>query len=467
MKIRFLLFYFLFICFALTSCSDKNKPDYPEDQTTTRWIEQTMRLKYLWYKKIPDAEKLNFNLSPKDFFSSLLWKEDGKTRNGTHYYYSTIVDLSEGKARSLRQTEYSYGFDFTVYIDRNNNGFAHVLYVVPNSPASEAGIKRGDWIIQVNGKNLTNTNYTVLFGDEACELTVGYWDAAIQNIRLYPTDIHLSAARPVEDDPVHYYDTIHHAGKKIGYLVYNHFTDGKKEGDKSYDNKLRQISNQFKQDGIEEFILDLRYNNGGLLSSAQILCSILAPESTLGKSLGYMEFNDNNPKKIPEREDIPVNRSHLGTGSNLNLSTVYILVTSSSASASEMVINSLDPYMKVVTIGTKTEGKNVGSRSYKSKDNLWELHPIICSICNSEGYGDYSNGIMPKHVVDETSWTENRDWSDFLPLGDKDELLLKTALNLIENPATPSSAEPRADSEVKQLLFNSIERRSTNGVIIE
>ncbi|KAA6310940.1 hypothetical protein EZS27_037843, partial [termite gut metagenome] len=357
------------------------------------------------------------------FFNSLLSNEDGKQRNGKHYYYSTLKDLSKtANTRGLQQTDHSYGFDFALYKFGNTVSTAAtyaalVLYVVPNSPAERAGLERGAWILNVNGKTITEANYNMLYGGEAAELGIGIWfENEISSLGVRS----IEEACEIEDNPVYYYNIYEtpENSKRIGYLVYNHFTAGKAENDKTYNGDLLKVSNIFKSEGVNEFILDLRYNNGGLLSSAQLLCAILAPQAALGKSAGYLEFND---KYNPQTEEITLNPNNLQGGVNLNLTTLYVITGESTASASEMLINTLSPYMNVILIGTKTEGKNVGSITFKDDKYSWELQPIVCKIYNSEKKSDYANGFAPNYTIDENKET-NLD--RFLKFGDPNELLL-------------------------------------------
>lgn len=472
------LILFIFICLFLNACKDKNENGKTDTQA---WIEDTMREHYYWYKEIPKSEKLNYEITEsKDFFNSLLSIKDGKTRSDNkHYYYSYIEELS--KTRSLRQTDHTYGFEFiAVYRDKNQVDVQILVqYVIPKSPAEEAGLKRGDWITEMNDLPLTLNNYTKLLGDDACRLKIERWDAEQNKFVEWPEIIRMGSARAVEDNPVFYFDSklTTPKGKKVGYLVYNHFTDGKGENDTSYDDKLKEVSNSFYNAGVTEFVLDLRYNNGGLLSSAMLLCAILSPQDKLGETFGYLQYND---KQKPQKKAIKVTNTLLSpNGKNLNLKTLYVLVSNASASASEMVINSLDPYMNVILIGEQTEGKNVGSNAYKSKDGLWEMHPITCQIYNSKDNSDYENGFSPKRngydfEMDEAFVPDSKPNTVRLipvyPLGDPQERLLYAAMSIIDGTyiAWNHRAAGARSSEItyEKSTIRSIDRKATNGVII-
>lgn len=132
------------------------------------------------------------------------------------------------------------------------------------------------------------------------KLTIGHYDAEKKAIVAYGEPRQIAAARSIDDNPVHYHNVYIRDNKRIGYLVYNHFSPSATNNTHEYDNDLRNVFRNFANQQVNEFILDLRYNNGGLLSCAElIMCSMLAPSSALGKDLGYLEFNSRtNPKSI-------------------------------------------------------------------------------------------------------------------------------------------------------------------------
>ncbi|WP_071146221.1 S41 family peptidase [Bacteroides ihuae] len=447
------------------SCKDGDNDDDsgliidPTEKTgVNAWIESTMRENYLWYADMPAQSKLNFSADPETFFSSLLSTSDGdEDSNGKHYYYSYIESTST-ITKAISNLEQSYGFEFIFYkLRRDGVTFAaHLLYVAPNSPADEAGLKRGDWILTMNADSITTSNYKVLYGSSAMELSIAKYSNGKFVTQTEKTQ--LGAARKIEDDPVHYHTIIPWNGRKVGYLVYNHFTAGQTDEDTKYNKELLSLSNTFK--GINEFILDLRYNNGGLLSSAQLLSTILAPASALGKTFCTLQYNDN---QSPQSESITLRSSLLNGGINLDLKTIYVLVSAETASASELVINCLKPYMEVVVIGKTTEGKNVGSVSYTDDKYPWLLQPIVCKLYNASGKSEYGKvGFIPDYKRDEAETLDK-----FLPFGDTNELLLSTALGLIGGTPTVTATKSvtRSSMNLKKIA-SSLDRKDSNGVII-
>ena len=123
--------------------------------TSCRWIDDTMRVWYYWVDAIPHTNDLNYFQAPFTFFASLKSEEDK---------FSTIDSLvSITTTRSIPYTDYSYGFQFTtnqIEVEGEENAIvAQILYVADGSPASEIGLKRGDWIMKMDGNFITEQNY--------------------------------------------------------------------------------------------------------------------------------------------------------------------------------------------------------------------------------------------------------------------------------------------------------------------
>ena len=165
----------------------------------------------------------------------------------------------------------------------------------------------------MNGEAITSSNYATLYGSGAMTLTMGKYDAENKGI----TDtykIEIASARVVDDNPVYYKNIYTDGTKKVGYLVYNHFSAGPTDNSTTYNQSLLNASNYFATNNIDEFILDLRYNNGGLVSCAQLLCTLLAPSENIGDELGYLLFNDHF---APRQSFMNMNSNLIQGGTNL------------------------------------------------------------------------------------------------------------------------------------------------------
>lgn len=441
-----------------SSCGEDRRQEYAQQTRTDEWIDDTMRVYYYWYDEIPRSSKLNYFAPPFEFFATLLSKKDGKN----NVPYSTIDSL-KSTTRSISDTENSYGFQFALARSANSSSeyYAQVLYVVPGSPAADINLKRGDWILKINDEAITSSNYTKLLSGSAQQLHIGYYDTENNMLVANTTNpVSIAASRTVDDNPVHYYNVLTKGERKVGYMVYNHFTAGATKGSQEYNAAMRTAFNYFAAQQVTDFVLDLRYNNGGLLSCAQLLCTLLAPSTSLGKELGYLQYNERfNPRTLSFTLDADL----IQGGSNLNLSTLYVLTSGQTASSSEVVINCLKPYMNVVLIGQTTEGKNVGSVSFSNQELQIEINPIVCQLFNSKGESSYVNGFTPDYPVSESS-----NLALFLPFGDEKEALLSVALGLIEgnqSAVDASTTSTRAASD-QTGLFNSISRRATGAVRI-
>ena len=422
---------------------------YAGQTQTDRWIDDTMRVWYYWKQDIPHTNDLDYFSPPFEFFASVLSEQDGKDGQP----FSTIDSLDAPATRGVPSTDYGYGFQYTTnHVEDNDTAlYARLLYVSPDSPAGEAGLERGDWILEMDGEPITENNYSRLNGGEGITLTVGYYDAAQDTILAYAEPQTLAPARTFYDNPVHYRNVYVSGSKRVGYLVYNHFTGGLTESSTEYDDDLREAFSYFATEQVNEFVLDLRYNNGGQLSCASLLCAMLAPSSALGQTLAYLEFNES----IGEQEMV-FDESLIQGGANLNLSRLYVLTSTETASASEMLINCLKPYMEVVLVGGTTVGKNVASRAFVNEELMLEMRPIVCKLYNADRESEYAEGFTADVSVDE-----NGDMARFLPFGNPDELMLYTALNLINGT---QSGTQQAAAQTVTVKYNSVARKASQAV---
>lgn len=450
MKARNILIYLLTGILApvyLGSCGVDRWPEYAEQTKTDLWIDSVMRINYYWYQDIPESNKLNYFVTPAQFFKNILSKQDK----------FSVIDSLLPVTRSIADTYDSYGIQFNLnYRPTDTTYYAHVMYIAHDSPAAAASLERGDWIMEIDNEPITSKNSDRLYRGDAMTLTVGYFVADKDTIIAYENPVEIAASRPIEDNPVYYHNVYKRGDKRIGYLVYNHFSFGPtdNQNNRPYDEDLLKVSRDFASNQVNEFVLDLRYNNGGYISCAQLLSTILAPASCMGKELGYLQFND----QFPDLEFLNFDQSLISSGSNLDLKTLYVLTSNMTASASEMVINCLKPYMeKIVIIGQTTVGKNVGSNSYANERQMIIMHPIVCEIFNAEDKSDYTSGFTPDYALNE-----NNVLAQFLPFGNPDELLLSKALDIIENGT--ETENPETPPTTFKVISSSIERRATNAV---
>jgi len=424
---------------TLTACVDTFTTEKDLNRYVNRWIYDYMSAVYYWNEELP-AYKGTYD-SPITYFNTLLNQED--RFSSIHKSYQEILDRLNGI------TYADVGFDFQLFRDSpdNNKIAGVVLYIKPGTPAASMDIKRGDFFTKINGTEMNVSNYSNLIGhfyDATSEVSVtfvDYQDGEIVN----QVAVTIAKASHYIEDPV-FLDTIYTIQhKKIGYLVYNFFTNDPGDETMRYDLKLNNLIAKFNQENITDLVVDLRYNSGGMQSSAINLASMLVPGLTTEKVFNYTEYNQNyvnyfnsaafkkkynyNPfvdyfsttidVKSPATQTYPI--QNVGG----KLQQIYFLIGRNTASASEMVINGLKPFINCVLIGDTTVGKNVGSiliNDEENKRNKWAIMPIILKYFNKDHQSDFTNGFAPDFRI--------RDNFAY-PLGDTRDALLAKAIEEI------------------------------------
>ena len=422
------------------------------NQTIDSWILSNMREVYYWNDKIPANP--DTTLAPETFFDSIL-NTYNATSNPTGDRFSWIEDASTLKA-GLSGQSVTTGMEYNLYLRSSGSTdvIAQVLYVLPNTPAQIAGIKRGDIISKVNGQSLSTTNYSdLLFSGTS--YTFGF--ASVSGTSLVDTDKTISVtATTLQENPV-FMDSVYTIGsKKVGYLVYNQFVPGANGSTANeYDAQVDAVFSDFKAKGVNELVLDLRYNPGGYTSSSANLASLIGTGINSSKLYFREEWNSTiTPELQKEYGSNFFIQNFLDKSQNIgaNLSRVIVLTTDHTASASELIINGLRPYMPVTTIGTTTYGKNVGSITITDDSGkiTWGMQPIVFKSYNNAGQSDYSTGFTPTVEVEEPI--------NLLPLGDTNEPLLNEALNQIAG-GTANLRRATVNANPLSSLGSSIQRK--------
>ena len=417
---------FLFVLLLFIGCKD-DQDDVIQVPTTENlevedFVYKVMNYYYYWQKDIPnladnkfsnDKEYTTFLQSfkdPADLFNNLTFTGDK---------YSRIFNDYEQYEKLTNAISLSNGMSFGLvrFSPTDTNIFAFVKYVSPNTDAAQKGIKRGDIFTHVDGNQLTISNYYQLLFSNKPNYTIDL--AILNNNQLQPTGTRVTLSNTEQTEKqIYTAKVIPHEGKKVGYIVYNGFTASQEED-------LKSVFADFANQQIDELIVDLRYNPGGRVSTTQLLAGLIAGEHA-GKVFGKMIFNE---KLSSENTEIDILNSNI----RLGLSRVFFLTTQNSASASEMIINGLKPYLTTIQIGDKTEGKNVGStpiydyidtKGTKNPNHKWMLLPITFKIYNSEDSGDYADGLLPNIDLPEIL-------SNLGVLGETNEPLLEKALGVI------------------------------------
>ena len=444
------------ILFLFQAC-DKDDPAPSGNDHVNSWILENMQKYYYWADDLPanpDKSK-----APDEFFESLKSPQDR---------FSWIQENFTELLNSLHGVNKEGGFEFALYrvAEGSDQVIMQILYVKPNSPASSLGLKRGDTISEINSTQITVSNYSDLIGKMSENFSLTYQAYDLEgNTWEEPTTINIV---PVEyaEDPNFLSRIFTYDNHKIGYYIYNLFSEGPDENTNTYRDEMDAIFANFKSEGITDLVIDLRYNSGGAETAAQNLASLIAPGISTSTVFVKHEYNTeltNEIKNDPGLGEgfftVPFLSKSDNLGSMLQGGRVYILTGPRTASASELIINGLKPFMDVYLIGDVTIGKNVGSITIydeTDKDNKWGMQPIITKIFNSNGQSDYTNGFIPQELDEDNS-------IHLYPLGDTRERLLSKAIATITG--TPLPARMEKTEKAGELLFHSLDAKKRSGIV--
>ena len=344
----------------------------------------------------------------------------------------------------------TYGLEISVFYtdSRREQVEAVVRYTYADSPARKAGLKRGDEILTIGGETIDKNNFSRILNQLYTDTSIQLGLADGRIIRMDAADMY--------ENPVHTVLTFEHNGVRFGYL---HFTNFTLEACKD----LETAFAQFKADGIQELVLDLRYNTGGYVITSTALASMIAPPEVVARK-DIFNIDVYNDVLSEGEEDITRFTSEMSYTSkvsgkevtvkplevNPSIKHLWVLVTDESASASEALICGLKPYMDVTLVGERTSGKFCGGslikavdwfntmEKYKALDNfdyaaarkalpLWGLYVI------TSRYSD-CNGVtlsMPDGIPADLDGYDKP--YEGIGLGDPSESLLATALGAVKS----------------------------------
>ncbi|MFC3334837.1 S41 family peptidase [Flavobacterium palustre] len=452
MKLKYVLLTLL-MGLAFTSCSKDSDSD--ETATTTPdeindFVWKAMNSWYYWHSNVANLSDskiastnnyANFinGKTPDALFYSLLYQRGTVDRFSWIENNNEVVNVSK-----IAEVKKSGGFSYGIYPkDLNNvNLVALINYVVPDSPAALAGLKRGDVITKVNGAQLTSNNYNQLENTQVTltlAASVGFGISSL--VTTDKSGTVTVAQTDIDENPVAYYEKKVYGSKNIGYLVFNGFKS-------DYNDELNAAFAKMKSDGINELVLDLRYNGGGSLETAVALAQMINGSFTT-KPYVYLDFNNkhNSEDGFENLSDkvrvfnLVDNEPTFQRDESINslaLTKIYVLVSFQTASASELTIQCLKKYINVITIGDETVGKFVGSNTLydsptsnytsfanRSTKHQWQLQPITFTYFNKD------KDVNPAKITPDHDINPYDTFLNLVEFGNVKDPCLKKALELI------------------------------------
>ncbi len=413
---------------------------------------------------------LNSYAEPEELFDNLLFDYPNTDR------FSWFVEDYEVQAQQFQGISKSFGFRLqAVIINDDNDIIFYVRYVAPNSPVSNAGIKRGDIFNAIDGVILNESNYNDTVSKLSNETITLSFISESGGVLSFIEDKTITSIE-LSENPVHFKKVFNDInGKKVGYLVYNGFRS-------SYNDELNEAIAFFIAEGIEELVLDLRLNGGGSVQTMGYLASMLyanGGNDKVAELIWNSKHSDQNSSYFLENTMNVYDSNGTKTGEQLinrlnQISRLYALTSGSTASASEAIINGLRAYIPVKTVGTTTYGKNVGSitlydspsSDYTNKSSANSSHknamqPITFQIYDKFGQSDYTQGFNPDIEVKEYQF-----WNSILPFGDENEVVLKVALDDIRG-VSPKILPTSLYKNMKELEVLPLEKRFDKEMYIE
>jgi C-terminal processing protease CtpA/Prc len=434
------------LCAAPRTGVDAHGFTFPDRQGTLQDEMKFLRgwadTNYLWYNEIPATLRMADFTNTLDYFASLkttALTAAGKPKDHFHFTYTT----AEWDAMTSAGEEVGYGLTWSRNAATAPRTWLASI-VEPGSPAAKAGVQRGDMLVAVDGIDFINTTSTSgvasinagLFPDNAGAthtLTIQHAGTKF-DVTLVASVVASASVKnaKVIDTPT----------GKVAYLT---FDDHNAVAEK----QLIDAFNLFKSQGVNDLVLDMRYNGGGLLYIASELGYMIAGPSSANRTFERLVYNDKTPPDAP----IPFRNTAYGFASPnpvqsgmalpyLGLKRVTVLTTAGTCSASEAVINGLRGIdIEVNIIGAQTCGKPYG---FTPVDNCGTTYfSIEFKGANAKDFGDFSDGFAPTcSVADDFGHA----------LGDPAENLLAAALAYRNTNACPASSTARASAAQMQLV---------------
>lgn len=412
MKIARKLFLALLLILAIQACN-RDEETVTDIEIVNSSIFDLMKQVYLWYDHLPGLNPAMYS-SPEELMENI--------RYSTYDKWSAVISKTE--YNQYFEEGQMIGHGFLIGLDDSDN--LRIAFVYRSTEASDKGVSRG-WIIQtVNGTAANAGNVNDLLGDakQGISNAIGFLNNQGETVQITLTKEEIALT------PVLHAEVLAHLEKKIGYLVFQDFIDTAKV-------ELDEAFTTFLSEGIDELVVDLRYNGGGSVDVAQYMAGWM-----IGKEHGNEAFVNFKHNRKLSSWDTTLNVPQKADG--LALNRIFFIGTSSTASASELIINGVKPYTaSVILAGSTTHGKPVGMYAFPFIDYDYVVLPVSFKYTNANGDGDFYDGLAPDLSAGDDLT------HDF---GDPEEASLKAILDYIDSGNVPLKSTRPAAFENKPLF---------------
>ena len=418
------------------------------------WLRSWSNETYLWYDEIQDKDPSLYATSSGgvlEYFDLLKTEETTPSGNPKDRFHFTR-DTAEYEAESQQGITFGYGATYQLISSSPPRELVIVL-VNENSPAADAGLRRGDRIVAVDGVDLVD-------GSDTETLNSGLWPDRVGEEHSFevldPTTSEIRTvameSAQINTDAVPKTQILETDSGPVGYLLFTaHILTAEQQ--------LVDAITEMRDSNVTDLVLDLRYNRGGYLYLANQISYMIAGAGVGGRTFSSLEFNEKNPGVNPVTGGTvspnpfltTTTENALPAGSTLPTlelprQRVFVLTTNSTCSASEAIINGLRGVdIEVIQFGSTTCGKPYG---FYPQDNCGTTYfTTQFRSVNAAGFGDYPDGFSPANSSESTvgiTLPGCQAVDDFSPLGEITEPMLAAALAYRENGGQCSEASSQS-----------------------
>lgn len=468
MRILKIVFISILTFSLTTSCFKDHDDEIIATSDVNNFVYRGMDAFYLYKSKIPALNDNQFSSSedyynylssystPEKLFESLIYEREVVDR------FSVLRADGIALLQQLSGVFKSNGLEIALYREpaNPNKVFGVIRLVLNNSPASNIGLKRGQIFNGVDNVQMTVDNYRSLLNQDKYTLHFATYNTnntpeADDDTVESNSEIATLTKEVYNENPVYLTKVIEVNNIKIGYLVYNSFTA-------EYNAQLNNAFAELKAANVQHLVLDLRYNGGGSVNTAVLLGSMITGQYN-GQVFSKLFYNEQLQNENSQYNF--TNKVGSASLNSLNLEKLYVLTTNGTASASELIINSLSAYIDVVQIGVNTTGKTQASIPLFDSPNFtsnnvnpshnYVMLPLVANSVNKFDALVPPNGLPPAIELSENP-------ANLGTLGDINEPLLAAAIN---NITSSGRALPQQTTALTPLESN-IDRKITDDRMI-